>query len=414
MSSLTITDSEIDEAFQITSSIIDEFGPRLPGSDNVHKAEDKLLASMSEFCDTAYKEEFTFAPKAFMGFFDWIAITLIIAIIFMFIGGSWIYGAAIVSMVGVVCALSQFVYYVGYFDIFYKKKQDANIIGIIEPDNPADIKQEIIISGHHDSAQTVTYFLHHQKFYAPRIITGIVTAVVVGFLSTIWAIYYAISGNDIFYATFLKVIAIIGAPFTINLMFYASKKSASPGAGDNLISSAMAIVIGKMIANAKKQGNNPLQHTRLKVISFGAEEAATKGSQDYAKIHKDEFSKLPIYALCPDSIYKMKDFKFLSSDQNGMIKTSKAMIEEGLQIAHDLGYDPAVAPMPFGGGATDAAPLERAGIPSLTIMGMDAEIIREGLVQHTPDDVPEFIEREIIEASMKIMLKYILKKDQKI
>jgi hypothetical protein len=70
MDLLTISDTEIDEALRITSDIIDECGLRLPGSDSVNKAAEILFVKISEFCDNAHKEEFTFVLHAFMGFFN--------------------------------------------------------------------------------------------------------------------------------------------------------------------------------------------------------------------------------------------------------------------------------------------------------------------------------------------------------
>jgi hypothetical protein len=414
MSDSLIDNAAVDEALNLTKKIIDEVGPRLPGSPSVLKAADMIHDELRPHADKVEKEKFIFAPDAFMGFFQVFVITFLIASIMLFFPGDLIYWAAVIAGIGIFNAISQFVFYWGIFDIFYPKKHEFNVIGVVEPDNPKNVKQEIIVCGHHDSAWTVTFFQHLQKLYVPRLVSGIVWVVVTGLLTIVWAIYYAATGNLPFYAGFLPIFAVVGFPFAIQLMFYKKNSDPSPGAGDNLISSMMAVVIGKNFFEAKKGGKNLLQNTRLKIISFGAEEAATKGSQAYAKRHKAEFKQLPIYALCPDCIYKMRDFKFLKSDQNGLVKTSPEMMRDCLEIAHEFGYNPKTEIFPFGGGATDAAPLQRAGVQTLIPMAMSTELIRDDLVQHTPGDVPEFIDREVVEATMKIMAEYILRKDKNV
>ncbi len=110
--------------------------------------------------------------------------------------------------------------------------------------------------------------------------------------------------------------------------------------------------------------------------------------------------------------YCMKDFKLLTSDQNGLLTTPRRIVNEVRQIAEQLGYRPAIVPFPFGGGATDAASFLRIGVPALPILGMDCGLIRDGLVYHTPQDRVENIDRRLVEATMKIMLAYILARDE--
>lgn len=415
MSSRTLTDADVESAIHFTQKVIDECGARLPGSENSLKAADMYYQEMKNF-DESRKEDFMFAPEAFFGFFDIFVVCFILATLFTFIGGNWLYLSTGLLTLGALAAISQFVFYWGWFDIFYKKKKGCNAVGIINPPNPADVKQEIIVCGHHDSAWVVNFFLHAQKLYSIRLILGIGFVLVAYVLTIVLTIIFATTGMTSvpFLTDFVKYGSLVGFFFAIPLMWYRDRKVGSYGAGDNLISCSMALQLGKVFDEAKKSGHPLLKHTRIRVISFDAEEAALKGSKAYVKAHKEELLNLSTVALCPDCIYTMKDFKIVAGDQNGTIKVPQKLVDEVVEVANHLGYQTKGFPWPFGGGASDTASFLKIGVPAITIMGMSTEMIREGLVQHTQKDVVSAIDKEIVEATMKIQFEYILKKEKEL
>ena len=69
--------------------------------------------------------------------------------------------------------------------------------------------------------------------------------------------------------------------------------------------------------------------------------------------------------------------------------------------------------MSFGGGSTDAAAFGQAGVEATNIAGMSFDIkdYGEGWVYHTPNDVSKQIEPGAVEAVLKIVREYILRKD---
>jgi aminopeptidase YwaD len=418
MSSHTgITDADVDKAIGFTQKVIDECGARLPGSENSLKAANMFYEEMKkEGFEDAKKDNFKFAPEAFFGFFDIIVGSFLLATLFTFLGGNWLYLSTGLLTIGTLSAISQFVYYWGWFDIFYKKKDGCNTIGVINPANPADVKQEIIVCGHHDSAWVVNFFLRWQKLYSIRLIVGIGFILVAYALTLILTIVYAATGitNVPFLTDFVKYGSLVGFFFTIPLLWYRDHKKGAIGAGDNLISCSMALQIGKIFNDAKKAGHPLLKYTRVRVITFDGEEAALKGSKAYVKTHKQELLSIPTIALCPDCIYKMKDFKIVAGDQNGTIKVPQKLVDEVVAVANQLGYKTKGFPWPFGGGASDTASFLKIGVPAITLMGMSTDLIREGLVQHTQQDVVSAIDREIVDVVMKIQFEYILKKEKEL
>jgi hypothetical protein len=87
------------------------------------------------------------------------------------------------------------------------------------------------------------------------------------------------------------------------------------------------------------------------------------------------------------------------------------MAEECVAIAKSLGYSAVISNMPPGGGATDAAPFAKAGIEAIDLNGFGAKDRDRGSVYHTPYDTSKYIEPEAVEAALKILRDYILKKD---
>ncbi len=99
------------------------------------------------------------------------------------------------------------------------------------------------------------------------------------------------------------------------------------------------------------------------------------------------------------------------SDCNGFVKLSDILAENCNSIAKARGYPTRLIKFPFGGGATDAAEFARAGIDACTILGMSTQMVRDGLVYHTPYDTLETIEPAIVEAVLDILQTFVLQND---
>jgi hypothetical protein len=84
-----------------------------------------------------------------------------------------------------------------------------------------------------------------------------------------------------------------------------------------------------------------------------------------------------------------------------------------VDIAQSLGYQATISGMSPGGGSTDAAAFGEAGIEAtnLSAMSFEAKERDKGWVYHTPEDTSEHIEPEAVEAALKIIREYILRKD---
>jgi Zn-dependent M28 family amino/carboxypeptidase len=196
--------------------------------------------------------------------------------------------------------------------------------------------------------------------------------------------------------------------------YFFTSSQGSPGAGDNLIASAIILQIAEAFSRKKNRGKTPLKNTRLVFLSFDAEEAGLRGARAYTRKHKEELISIPAYNLNLDSIYDVDEIKFLRSDINGFVKLSRGMVKECVSITRALGHKSKPYRMEFGAGATDAAELAKIGVEATTIIAMTVDIKQESFCYHTAKDTVDQIQPEAVEAVLKIVHAYVTEKDRNI
>ena len=192
----------------------------------------------------------------------------------------------------------------------------------------------------------------------------------------------------------------------IGQMWFFKNKKATPGAGDNLISSSLAIEIGKYYSQ------NKLKNTRLIVASFDAEEEGLRGAYAFANKHEQEFKDTPTYLLNIDCPYYLKDLFFLTSDINGSVKMDMDLAEQLVSIAQEKGYPAKHQPIAFLTGGTDAGELAKKGVKATTLMAMPWTNNVRSHVYHTPKDTIDAIEPESISAIVDIYTEFINRLDK--
>jgi len=391
-----------------TNKLVKQFGPRLTGSESCQKVAEKLAHSLSEFCDETKTEDFNVHPDSFSFYVKILPIMFFLGCILLYLKSYWVILPLIGLLLGIIIMIIIFGLYKHIFDGFFPKKIGKNVYGYIEP--LQDVRQQIILSGHHDSAREIRILASRfQKFYAPVILFPYLF-----YLFTIVIIIIALIGDfGIISSTIILGVYIISIPFVLFQFFILSSKG-TPGAGDNLIASVMIIELGKYLASLKQTNQNYLKHTRVILTSFDSEEAGLRGSAAFMKAHYEEFHKIPTYHLNFDSLYNYDEFHVLTHDINGSLPLSHEMVENLVDIGNNHGISLKKFKMIFGGGATDAAESARIGIPATTIIAMPTNIIREGMVYHTRYDNVEFIEPAVVEGCLKISWDYLLQKDKQI
>jgi len=349
-----------NDVFQRVEKLIEKHGPRLAGTKACLDTADNLYDELNSFSDQAFKEDFYVYQGAFLGWIRILVFSYVLGTVFLWLNLP-IY--ALILAVGSLLVLTlQFFLYLPLLDKFYPKKQARNVYGVLEPTH--EVKQQIIISGHHDSAHVFNFFIHQPKLYNLRTTGSICFVILLTLLSTV-----LIFINHVTILTLsIQIIISIGALLVTQMWFFSSKKVA-PGAGDNLVASSIALTLGKYYRSLRNQGKG-LKHTRLILMSFDAEEEGLRGARAYAKKHEEEFKSIKTYMLNMDCLYDENELFFLTSDLNNFVKLDDQLANKLVEIGNKLNIKTKTQPLAFLTGGTDAAELAKKGVLATTIIGM--------------------------------------------
>lgn len=381
-----------DRVFTYTSKLIDKHGPRLAGSKACQNTADEIHNEMKSFADNARIEEFNVHTGAFLGWIRILVFFYAAGTVLLWFNMPWI--TAGMLLLGIVIMTFQFFLYKHSIDFLYPRRKGKNVIASVEPEGK--VKQQIIISGHHDSARVFNFNVYQPKLYALRVIGGI------GILFTVFllSVVLAITGLSQTFVNMVAILASAGGLIVLQLWFFASKK-ATPGAGDNLVASAMALEALRQVAKDKKDGNG-LKHTRVIAVSFDAEEEGLRGAYAYANKNKEALTSIPTYMYNIDCPYYLDDLFFLTTDINGSVKLSDDLAEKCRVTAERLGYKAVTKPIEFLTGGTDAAELAKVGVQSTTMLGMPWGNSARASVYHTPDDTIDHVEKDVVQAGLEV------------
>lgn len=395
------------ECLHYVSVLIGKHGPRLAGTEACRACAQDIKDRLSASCDRVLMEGFEFNSGAFTGFMKILAVGYSVITAGAFLGGYWLIPAMLAYVVCNLSAVGGFVFYKRIFDPFYKKSRGWNVSGEILP--KGETARQIVIAGHHDSANLFNYMVYLQKWYSVRIVTGLVFVFVPGFFVFAWGALHLAGYADPGFVTALRTALAVGLVMVLPFYFFVNK-AAVPGAGDNLIATAILCRLAEVFGSPKKKGGR-LSSTKLVFLSTDAEEEGLRGARAYVDAHREELLGVPTCVLNIDSLYSLGELRCLTSEINGFLKTSLPLAEDCRRIAEKLGYALSVVPIAFGGGGTDAAEFARIGVDATCILGLSTHYIREGMVYHTMGDTVDKIEPAIVEAVLKIVYHFILEKD---
>lgn len=399
------TQQSAQKAIDYTDTLIQRYGPRLAGTDRCLQAAQHLHHDLQSICGRARLEYFQTHPGVFNGFFLLEPLFHFLFTIAALLG--WVRLAAPGYLLTIVYGFLQFGYYKEYFKHLFPQRTCANVTAHLEPQQ--DVRQQIIISGHHDSAHEMRMLRRHQKLYALKVIIPDMMLVASSLAAWIWLGVEFFTGHAPAFAFSLQVLWWISIPVVGSKMWMIGKNG-TPGAGDNLIASAMLVELADHFA--AQSGRNKLAHTRLIFASFDAEEAGLRGARAYAQQHAQELTALPTWMINIDSIYELNELKFLTTDLNDTIPLDLPLATHCLNTAEKSGYRAHLEPMKFGGGSTDAAELAKIGVRCTTILAMSTQLIRDGLVYHTMQDLPEAIEPQAVKACLDVIMRVVEEMDQ--
>jgi aminopeptidase YwaD len=213
-----ITETDVKQAFMFTDEVVDGFPGRITGSESCRKAGERIKAEFAKYSDpgTAKSEQFIVHPWSFLKYIPGLVVLYFAAMTLLYFGLPWIAFAGLA--LGLFVFFAQFGLYWHLLDPLFPGAKAYNISGVIEPQG--EVKQQIIVSAHHDAAYVFQILSRLPKLYFPLMLMG-VGLQVVGLLLSLVAALLSLFG--IFLPQWVALIFIVLGVFTIPFLFFTTK-----------------------------------------------------------------------------------------------------------------------------------------------------------------------------------------------
>jgi acetylornithine deacetylase/succinyl-diaminopimelate desuccinylase-like protein len=342
----------MDTPYRFVGHFIDTFGPRRAGSDAETKAQHYLAEQLRGFCTAVSVEPFDAALRAKFRSLRWFTVGFALALILPY----WSLPAAlIVAALNAVLYVFHFVLFHAVLDPLFPKLRSHNVIGDIEPEGPAE--STLIFSGHMDSTPEFIWWYWFKGWGARMMVFA-------GFSWLLLPLFYAVAlavGFTVWMSIpWLVFVAL--SPLSLAFFFIHGKRIV-PGAQDNLSGVAVAFEVARRLANGDR-----LERTRIRVVSFGAEECGLKGSGAYARRYREQLKAENTHVVNLDGIMEIDHMFVIQRELMAMQTHHAPLVDKLLESFERAGLPPKRGTIPIGG--TDASSFSARGIPAASIVGM--------------------------------------------
>lgn len=413
----SIIDENVDYTVKEITNVIKKYGPRESGNENCLAAQKHLKKEMDTYCDGTSFESYKMAPKAFLQWTKFVAagvfLSIVVCAILVFTSViPYFVAQCIVAgfiFVGLSITAVEFLFYKQFTDVFYKKIEGHNLLGVRKP--RGEVKKRIIISGHIDSAYEWRHILYGKKTPLMPIlmawtIGGAFVSLVIAIIAII-ANFVDMGAFGDFMVNYSYLFHFLTALAMVTLFLFVDFKTISPGANDNLTGTYAAACALRMLDMAGVDFEN----TEVCAMITDGEEAGLRGCKQWAKDHYDEYmnSGVETAVLCVDTLTDLEYLNVYNKDMTGTVKNDPKFSQLVMDSAIDAGYnDLKFATVSFG--SSDAAAFSQAGITATCLAAMDPS---PADYYHNRRDSYDRLVPEAIRTGYEIILSTIFNFDEK-
>ena len=374
------------------------YGPRPAGYEAEKLAQEHIAEELKTCSDEVKIEPFKLAPKAFMSWVCVDGILIMISCLLNFFGLPYI-GLAL-GLFAVVFMIGEFLLYKEFIDKLCPQKTSHNVYGVKKASG--ELKQRIIFSGHVDSSYEWTYTRlgGHVLLYICGVLA--VVSLIFVLVSSILNTFGVLEEGTLFYNIF-RYGQFIGIPGGILAICFVNFKVCVEGANDNLTGTVASVALLKYL----KDNDINLEHTEVIALSAGAEESGLRGSKAFCKAHKEEYSDVPTAFIGLETFRDYDDIAIYQRDMTGTIKMDSRVCALMKKAGLDAGLD-----LPFSSvymGASDAAAVQQAGIPAVTLAAMNPGPPK---YYHTRGDTADNMDVKTVEKCLEIALNALFLFDE--
>lgn len=378
--------------------IIATVGPRPAGTEAETKAQHLLISKYKQYTNDTEFLPFDEYLEARFG-----KLKFYVIFFFISLGLYWVLpaaGAALALINGLVLLLDMGTYRDILTTVPGKKGTSSNATATLEP--KGEVKSTILFGAHIDSTPEFTWWYKYGQAGVVLTVLAMLLIVLLGIFLTVHTLHPTPSDLYI-WAAFVLL-----SPSTV-VVWSMLGTEVVQGAQDNLSGIAIGFEVFKTLADKNEIGKSILQNTRIRVVSFGSEEKGLLGSRAFAALKKESLKKENAYLINIDNVRVASELAIISKELLSNVNHSPVLIK-GLQQSFDalnIPYKMGVVPI----GGSDAMSLSKAGIPSITVIGMDTK--KHDFTYHTRHDIPDNIEPLALEHLRDVMLDFVHKWDAK-
>lgn len=346
----------INYAVQMILYLVSSIGGRHPASAEQQQAQKFMMADLRHHVDYITQETYTFHPKAFMGFIPICSFLMIPSVFFY--NFKFRITSFILCTISVALFLGEFLFYYEFVDFLFPSSPSSNVLAIRNA--TSDVRRVAIFNGHTDSMWQWQY----------NYIGG-------GHLLA-FVIVYAVGGMLIFeilqifyfkeYQNWISILQMCFLPAYVAIAYFTNFNVVVEGANDNLSGCLTAMSVAKYLSD----NNITFEHTEVRILLTGDEEAGLRGAKRYAAAHPyaDEVAAgREVAFFCFDTMRDLDYMAIYSGDMTGTV-TNDARVCRIMKRAGELGG----LDLPYATvycGASDAAAMTQAGFPAGTFAAMD-------------------------------------------
>lgn len=365
--------------YELVKEIIERFGPRLAGSKEEKEAQ---LFFEQKMKDKGYK---TFVKPFRSSFTSKFESLKLFSLLFISSLVVYFFNPVAAAIIGQVNALLFFLHFVAYrdtLDFLFKKEDSHNVYGDLEPKKEA--KMTVLIAGHIDSVREFQWW--YRWGHPGVLLSGIAGYSMLFYGLWVTALYFlpTVEGFPNSLADYVWIFFAVLSPTQITLSFLHGKRAVD-GAIDNLSGVATAWGVGESLRDESQSGKSQLDHIRIRVMSFAAEEPGLRGAREYAVQHKQELLAENAVLLNIDSVKNAEMIKILKAEFNTLAWFPKPLVREVADAFKKEGHPVPVETLQLG--ASDASAFQRLGLPAICIISMPTDKVDP--TYHTRRDVIE-------------------------
>ncbi len=344
-----------------TKEVIENFGPRPPGSEGEGRLQESVREELSHYCDGEVDlEPFQVAQKAFMSM-PWVSSTLLILSFLSY----WISPliALALSGLGVATVYWVLIRYRLFLDPFFPKQTSYNVLGFQKP--TGEVKRRIILNSHPDAAYEWRFnYLCPEQF--PFLLLYSLFALVAKFvIDLVIVILPLLFGEMETVVGWMFILQFVFLPGAVVGLFYTHFSVVSPGANDNL----SGVFISLAIAKDFHEKNCRLENTEIGYLITGSEEAGLRGAKAFIDAHGDEYRDVETVFVALDTFRDLDHLSVYNKDMNGTVEHDPAVCRLLQTAGKDAGMDLPFATVTVG--STDGAAFTQGNHRAAALCAMD-------------------------------------------